>query len=308
MPKGSQVRVIDPILSNHAAGYRHPDHIGHNLFPVVPVQANGGQRIEFGKESFKLYNTRRAPGTETKRVRYGYTGKPFALEHHSLDAVVPREHLKDAEQVPGINLAAGSVNLTLRSISLGYENDAAAIARDASLYDANHKQLIAGTDLWTDGASKPLVQLKDSIESVRRSIGTRPNVVEVPAAAMHVLEEHATITDRLKYTGRDSLTAEMLAHLLNVKKVVIGEAITFDDAGDAIDVWGNDVVIAYVPEGAQTIEEPSYGYTYQMEGHPMVEEAYYDKAIKSWVYGVTLDRAPVLTGITAGFLLQNVIN
>lgn len=308
MPSGSQVRVIDPILTNHAAGYRHPDHIAHELFPTVSVAVNGGRRIEFGKESFRLYNTRRAPGTATKRVRYGYEGKPFALENHALDAIVPREHVKDAQQVPGINLLTGSVNLVLRSVSLGKEYDAAIIARDAALYDANHKQLIAGTDLWTDPLSKPLVQIRDGIESVRRSIGTRPNKVEIPAAVMHVLQEHATIAEKLKYTTGDSLTAEMLARLLNVKKVVIGDAVTVDDDDNVVDVWGNDVVIAYVAEGAASAEEPSYGYTYQMEGHPMVEEAYYDKTIKSWVNGVTLDRSPVLTGITAGFLLQNVIN
>jgi hypothetical protein len=37
----------------------------------------------------------------------------------------------------------------------------------------------------------------------------------------------------------------------------------------------------------------------------MVETPYWDPKAKSWVYGTTMERAPQLTGITAGYLLQN---
>ena len=37
----------------------------------------------------------------------------------------------------------------------------------------------------------------------------------------------------------------------------------------------------------------------------MVEVPYYDNNAKSWIYGVGYERAPQLTGITAGFLIQN---
>src|SRR5690606_24928298 len=104
MPTLAQRRVIDPILSNVVQGYRHPEHIGHNLFPRVPVQVAGGKIIEFGKESFKLYSTSRAPGTAFKRMQFGYEGKDYVLENHGLEVPVPREHLRDAAQVPGIDL------------------------------------------------------------------------------------------------------------------------------------------------------------------------------------------------------------
>ena len=67
------VRVIDPILSNVVQGYSNMDLVGKNLFPNVPVFASGGQIIEFGKEAFKLYNARRAPGGKTSRIQMGYS-------------------------------------------------------------------------------------------------------------------------------------------------------------------------------------------------------------------------------------------
>lgn len=47
-----QVRVVDPILSEHARGYRQAQLVATALFPFADVAAYGGQVIEFGKESF----------------------------------------------------------------------------------------------------------------------------------------------------------------------------------------------------------------------------------------------------------------
>jgi hypothetical protein len=75
----SQARVIDPILSTVARGYKNAELVGNLLFPFVPVGQRGGTIITFGREDFRLYNTARAPGAQTKRVQYGHSGAPFAL-------------------------------------------------------------------------------------------------------------------------------------------------------------------------------------------------------------------------------------
>jgi len=72
------------------------------------------------------------------------------------------------------------------------------------------------------------------------------------------------------------------------------------------DVWGNDVVLAYTNISSDpNVEEPSFGYTYAIEGHPLVEQPYWDPNSKSWIYGVSFDNTPVLSGITAGYLIQD---
>jgi hypothetical protein len=96
----------------------------------------------------------------------------------------------------------------------------------------------------------------------------------------------------------------MLARILDLEKVIIGKAISSDVNGTFSDVWGNAAVLAYVPLIPTTREEPSYGYTYTMVGHPMAEQPYPDKNCKSWVYPISYERAPVLSGINAGFLIQ----
>ncbi len=308
MPTALQNQVIDPILSRIALGYKHPDHVGSNLFPIVPVASTGGQVLEFGKESFLLYNTSRAPGAVAKRARFGYQGKPYAVENHALDAVVPREWLRDASVVPKVDLGARAVNLVLKSGSLILENQQAGIARNAANYDVNHKVALAGTSQWNDYAnSSPLQDVKDARAAIRKSTGIYPNVMLISATVMEALEDHPAIVNKIKYTQRGIVTADILASLFKVKKVVVGEAIAFNDAGVDIDIWGKDVVLAYVPQSATSMEEPSYGYTYQIQGHPMVEVPFWEQATRSWVYGMTNERVAVKTGIASGFLIQNAV-
>ncbi|HHJ80339.1 MAG TPA: hypothetical protein ENJ65_01750 [Candidatus Tenderia electrophaga] len=308
MPTTAQRRVIDPILSNVVQGYKHPEHIGMALFPRVPVNVAGGKIIEFDKKAFQLYSTLRAPGTVTKRVQFGYEGKPFALENHALEAPVPREHQRDAIVVPGIDLATRAINGVMRVESLALENQQAGMARNAANYDANHQNTLAGTDQWSDYAnSNPIKDVDDAKEAIRSSTGVYPNVMELSAKVFKVLKEHPSILDKIKYTQRGVVTAEILASVFDIAKVVIGKAIGFDDAGTTIDVWGKDVVLAYVPANPSGMEEPSYGYTYTMEGNPAVEQPYYEQQSKSWIYGTSYERAPVISGIASGFLIVNAV-
>jgi len=302
----SQVRIVDPILTTNVQGYRHPELVGLTLFPAVPVMVSGGRVLEFNKESFKLYNSARAPGSATRRIRFGYLGKPYGLSNHALEAPVPREYLRDASVSPGIDLATRAVNLVRCNQLLELEVEQANLALDATQYDANHKVALSGTSVWTDYAnSDPSTDIETAKEAVRASIGLYPNVVTLSAKAFKALKQHPKILDRIKYTGRDAVTTDLLASLWDVPTVRVGMAVTADDAGAFTDVWGNHVVLAYVPSASSGLEEPSYGYTYTMEGHPLVEQPYYDNNAKSWIYGVGYERAPLLTGITAGYLIQN---
>lgn len=302
-----QVRVIDPILSNVAQGYAHPEHVGFALFPRVPVKQRGGQIIEFGRDSFKRYNTRRAPGSNTKRLQFGYEGKPFALVQDALEGQVPWEHMQDAAQVPGIDMGTEATNEVMAILSLALEIEQASIATNPDNYGTNHKVTLSGTDQWTSPDSDPAKQVREYREAVRAAVGIRPNVMEIPAAGFNALCEHPKILERFKYTSSDSITAEMLARLFNLRRIVVGEAVYMNEGSDQmVDVWGSSAVLAYVPEQINSRRQPSFGYTYTLEGHPIVEEPYNERNAKSWIYPVTYERVPVLSGIESGFLIRNV--
>jgi len=304
----SQARVIDPILSTVAQGYSNSELIGSSLFPYVPVGTRGGKIITFNKEDFALYNTGRVPGANTRRVQYGYSGASFALESHSLEGVVPTELSQDANAVPGIDLGNNAVMRTQNIISLRLEAAQAALATAAGNYGASNKTTLSGTSQWSDltaGVSDPVKDIETAKEAVRRQIGRRPNTIVMGAAVMAMLKQHPKVLDRVKYTGRDVATPELMASLFGVKQVLVGDGVYTDAAGVMTDVWGKFVVVAYTELGGlAAMGAPTFGYTYRLSGYPMVETPYLDRNSKSWVYPVTDEVAPVIAGAVAGYLIS----
>lgn len=311
MPQSnSGVRVIDQVLSNVAQGYTSPDFVGMTLFPRVPVSVSGGQIIEFGRDAFRLYQSKRSPGGNTARIQFGYAGKPFALLQDAVDVPLPREHIRDASQVPGIDLGRRAVNVGMRNVALTLEVDQAALATTAANYGAGNKVTLAGGTKWSSATGTPLTDVDTAREAIRQACGAYPNVCVMSAVAFNACKNNPNVVSRFQYNGQagtdaSQITPAMLAGLFNVKRVVVGAGVYWSDANAAVDIWGNNVVLAYVPEADLSAETPSFGYTYAMNDHPLVEVPYWDPAAKSWVYGVTYERAPVLSGIAGGYLIQN---
>lgn len=307
----SSARVIDPILTTLAQGYRQAEFIGDKLFPRVPVTARGGKVLEFGKESFQRYASRRAPGTRTARIDFGYSGKPFSLYQDSLEAPVPREIAQDAAAVPGIDLGRGAVSTVMRAILLNQEIDQATLATTASNYEADSVLVLTSTAKWSAETGTPITDIDNAREVIRRKCGIYPNVVTLSAKAFNAARNNPTVLARVLNGGKNAepaqVTREALAVLFNVDEVVVGAGIYMEGAA-SLDIWGNDVVLAYVPKSlggnSMDMAQPSYGYTYTLNGNPLVETPYWEQQSKSWIYGVTFERAPVLSGIASGFLIK----
>lgn len=311
-----QARVVDPILTTHAQGYQNKSRVGHILFPRVEVLVRGGQVIEFGKESFYSVDARRAPGASTKSLQFGYLGKPFSLVQDALNGLVPREHLQDAQQVPGIDLGGRAVSGVMNILTLNLEVEQAKLATDPATYAPSHTAVLGNGDRWDDNAGNPLTMIEDAKSTIRRTSGVEPNVMVISKPIFNKLKNHPAITERYKYTSSDSITADMIAKLMELEKLGVGAASVLDSNADEnapfTDVWGNVAVLAYVPQASGGItagaEQPSFGYTYTLKGNPHVEVPSWDNDRKSWVYGVTYERTPVLTGIASGYIFRNVID
>jgi hypothetical protein len=303
----SQARVIDPILSEVAQGYKNAAMVGLNLFPAVPVMQRGGKIISFSKEDFALYNTVRAPGANTKRVQFGYTSGNYSLDQHALEAVAPWELQQEASQVAKINIASMAIRKVQNIIALRLEKAQADLATTAASYAAGNKVTLSGTSQWSDytGTSSPSKDIETAREAIRAQIGKRGNTVILGAAVWAKIKQHPAIIDRIKYTGRDSVTLDMLATLWDVERVLVGDAVYTDASGVMTDVWGKFVVVAYTQTGSVAdLGEPTYGYTYRLDGAPYVEQGYQDRNAKSDIYPVTDEVSPVLTAAISGYLIS----
>lgn len=307
----AQARVIDPVLSNIARGFTHNEFVADALFPRVDVPQRAGKIITFGREDFKLYQTKRAPGQNTKRVTFGYSGNPYAITDDSLEGVAPIENMQEAAAVPGVELGRLTLMKTDKTLALGYENSAATVARTAASYAAANKAALSGAARWDQSTSTPVTDIIAAKEAIRAKIGKYPNVMLISPKPFSYLCEHATIRDQFKYTGHEVVTEAMLASKFKIPKVVVGQAVYLDGSDVQQDVWGTDVVLAYVDvSGARDMGSPSAFYGYTLVGYPAAEEPYYERPTKSWVYPYTRAEAPVMAGANGdgAFLIQTASN
>ena len=299
---------IDPVLSDIARGYQNADMVGMTLFPEALVNQRGGQIISFGKEAFSVYNAVRTPGEDLLRIGFEFGSETFRLEQHALEAQVPIELMEEAEQVPGVDMATAAIAMVQNSTALWVEKTQADLATNPSKYDASHKlTTLSGSALFSEALnSNPLGAIAAGREAIRASVGRYPNVCVMGARVFAALSVHAQLLDRIRYTGRDNITEEVLARLFGVETLRSGGAIyQTDNAGTVADIWGTSLILAYVgKKGVKSLGTPSYGYTYRLNRHPLVEKPYYDGDKRSWVYQVVDELRPVISCQEAAYLIN----
>ena len=301
-----QARVLDPILSTVARGYRSPKAaIANVLFPIVTVGQRAGRILSFGPDDFKLVSTARAPGANTKRIQFGYASEPFSLVDYRLEGAVPVELMEEAQAVPGIDLQSNAVRRVQNVMALEREKKAADLALDASKYDSANKVTLTTDTQWDDVESDPFTAIINAKEVIRGKTGEMPNVLTLGPKVLTALRTHPKVLSRLSTASdRPPATIAQLQALFELQQIVTGEAV-YHNGTAFVDVWGKDAVLAFTtPASQQEMGSPSYGYTYQLQGRPSVEEGYFDDNTNTWYYPTTDAYQPVLAGASAGFLFK----
>lgn len=299
----SQARIVDPVLTTVAAGFSNQAFVGVNLFPRVSVPQRAGKIAVFNRDAWRLYRSQRAPGTKVLTVDTTYGSQPFALQDHNLDADVPIELMQEAQAVPGINLSARALRKVQNALGLRLEFDQAAIARASGNYGSQIITYSGGTS-WKNAGAFPLNDIANARQAILAATGAYPNTLLLSDTAFDALRFHASIVTRLQYTSSGSVTPDLVARLTEVPEVYVGAVTYMDDTNTAQRVWGNDAILAYVPT-AGAYDEPSFGYTYTLNGYPNAEQPWYDLSRRSWRIPYNDVRAPVLTGMASAYLFQN---
>jgi hypothetical protein len=245
-----------------------------------------------------------------RSVQVGYGSGKFALVDDALAAKVPVELQEEAGAVPGIDLMAHSINVVQEMKALERETDAAALARNHNAYASTNKSgVLSAGNKFTHADSKPFNVFEAGKEAVRKKIGRRPNVAVVPPSALSALRNHPLVLDRLSTsTDRMPATVAQLQALFEIDLFVEAGAIQDPGNGEFVDVWGNDIVLAYVsPRSLQSMGSMNYGYTYRLRGRPVVEQAYWDAGHRSWMAQVINAQQAVLTSVDSGYLIQGAV-
>lgn len=307
-------RVVDPINTQVARGYRNGMHVHPYLFPEVESGTRAGKIIAFRAEHFQRMDLIRAMGEDRPEIEFGYEGEDYALDERALDGRLPIQRLEESREAAGVDLGAATVRGAMAIASLQVEIAAAQLATTAANYSADHTEALGGNDRWDSAASKPRNKINGLRKKIAAGIGMKPNVMIAGSDVTDALTVHPDVIDQIKHTeglrsdGAPQVNDRKLASYFGVEQYVTAEAM--EGAPGAFEyVWGRNVVLAYTNLSSQAdMGSPSYGYTYRLRGYPIVAPAWYHRKRDAWLYPVTTYSTPVIAGKDAGALLRTVID
>ncbi|NPV38314.1 MAG: hypothetical protein HPY78_03450 [Brevinematales bacterium] len=273
MTRLESLRMTDPVLTNVAFDYKFPENAGFSLFPLVSHSFTGGKIPKFSKDAFLLVDSRRGLGAQVKRVSRDVDSVPVTLEEFSLSiAVDDREFIDAADPVKKkLLIETSKTNTLLKQIGLMVEKLQADLATNPDNYASTNKIALSGNSVWSNPASNPIANIETAKEAIRKQIGIRPNTLLLSGKAYNALKTHSALLERIKYSMKGVVTADLIGEIFDIPKVIIGESVYYD--GNTMnDIWGNHAILAYVPDNPQTIDEPSFGYTIRNDRYPIVDK------------------------------------
>lgn len=298
------LRVVDPVLTSLARGYRNAQFIGEALFPVAEMDKEAGTIPLFGKEAFEVYDTERAIRAQSNVMNPDdLDGLDVVLREH--DLAYPVDYREKNESM--FDAESRASRRVVGAIDLRREVSCAKLAQNPNTYLAGAKVTLSGSSQWSNGGGDPIAVVEQGKEVVRSRIGVRPNTMTMGASVYLSLKFHPKLQAALGSDERKLITLEHLKAIFGVPNIHIGEAVA--GSSNTSDIWSDNMTLAYVakPAGGEKsdYEEPSFGYTLRRKGMPEIDA--FDAAGGKVRYVRNTDiYKPVVVGADAGYLISDI--
>jgi len=295
---------INAYLSEVARGYSNNSFIAESLFPVINSDLEKVDIFEFNKEAFQVYDTERAIRANSNVISpKGFKKHTTTLTEH--DLAYPIDY-REEEEARKIKLQVHATNVVTQGLLLKLETQCAALAQDPTKYPATNKIALSGTSQFTHKDSDPVGVIDDAKDAISRQIGQDPNTLVMGQEVWESLKRNESLKGLIANSTNKIVTLDLLKEFFEVENIVIGKAI-YSNANDQFErVWGNNIILAYVPKlNARTEYDPAFAYTIRKKDALQIDE--YEKEGNKVRYIRATDiYTPFLVGAEAGYLISNV--
>jgi hypothetical protein len=246
MPEVSQVH-IDTALTHVSVAYRNTDYIADEIAPPVAVRKQSDKYFVYDPEREFLRATpdARSPGAEANEVDFSLSTDNYFCEDHALEAAIPDEERDNAD--PPLQPDIDRTELLTDKIALNRE---IAIAELLSTSAGINSMTIDPAQWWTLPDSDPLAHIAEARRAVFGSAQRRPNTAILPFAVFDALRNHPKVVERIKYTTAGVVSAELLAQVIDVDRVLVPRS--FKNVAQrgrnplCVPVWGNSAWLLHV--------------------------------------------------------------
>lgn len=254
---------VDPVLTDISLGYQNEAYIADLLLPSLSVKLQSGKHFVYDKGKFRSEEARRGSGARSKEVTHSITtGLTYFCEDHALKEFVADE---DRDNAPaGVDPYSDATENVTEKLMIDKEVEAAALLTDNSV--VTQYSALSGTSQWSDSNSDPITAIREAAQAVHSSVIQKPNTLMLGKQVYDKLLDHPAVIERIKYSQLGTASAELLARLFDVERVIVGAAEkngSVEGQADSMSyIWGKNALLAYVnPRRGQKMV--TLGVTYQ---------------------------------------------
>jgi len=269
MPKPTQtdVRAVDPVLTNMLEGYINEDSrfVADRAFPGVPVASSQGTYFVFDKKYWMADDANvRAWGSDFPQGGFGLSTDTYATIQYATSHSLPVEVQAD-NQAP-MDLLQASIRRLAHIIAIRKERLWAAVAM-ASNWTTT---ATGGTtsDKWsTYATSDPVADVRTAKRTISQLVAMEPNKFVCGEIVYDKLINHPDLIDRIKYTSAATVSTmeQALAAVLGVEELLVGTAIyNTANEGQTVSMGAivdDDALLCFSPP-SPGLFQPAAGYCF----------------------------------------------
>ena len=321
-----QVRVIDPILTQLAQGYKNAEGVATFFGPAVSMNTRAGRTLVFGKEAFAAQNFLRAPGSNIQKIQNEFGTRSFSLRQEAISWEIAEEIAAEAKNgAAQIDLRQYAAKDAANRLMQSWEITVAGAVTDSSAYETSCVFDLAtrasGADQFNQATSDIEVLIDEAKEAVRAQIGTYPNKMVISPDAFNALKRNKRIRD---FMQRGVLVNEAtLANIFGLDEIRVARRLKLNQTSGSLEnIYNNVAVLFYQPSGATdgfapamdaNYGNPAFGYTYTLAGYPIATPERFNIERRVFTGDILVERSFELVGmgengkVGAGAILTNVV-
>lgn len=321
-----QVRVIDPILTQLAQGYKNAEGVATFFGPAVSMNTRAGRTLVFGKEAFAAQNFLRAPGSNIQKIQNEFGTRSFSLRQEAISWEIAEEIAAEAKNgAAQIDLRQYAAKDAANRLMQSWEITVAGAVTDSAAYETSCVFDLAtrasGADQFNQATSDIEVLIDEAKEAVRAQIGTYPNKMVISPDAFNALKRNKRIRD---FMQRGVLVNEAtLANIFGLDEIRVARRLKLNQSSGSLEnIYNNVAVLFYQPSGATdgfapamdaNYGNPAFGYTYTLAGYPIATPERFNIERRVFTGDILVERSFELVGmgengkVGAGAILTNVV-
>ena len=294
---------INAYLSKIARGYSNSAFIAENLFPVIDSELEKVDIFEFNKEAFQVYDTERSIRANSNVISpKGFTKKTTTLTEH--DLAYPIDY-REEEESKVVKLQLHATNVVTEGLKLKHEKQCADLVQNVDNFDTGNKIILSGTDKFSEEGSDPEGVVDDAKNAIVSKIAQEPNTMIMGYEAFKNLKKNKSLKDLISANDKKIITLNMMKEIFDIENIFVGKSVFVNEKNEFVKVWGNNIVLAYVPPlNSRTEYDPSFAYTVRKKDSLKIDE-YTKEGNKVKFIRATDIYTPFLVGPDAGYLIKN---